>query len=723
MPASASPPTCRSSTRTSTTATTRGSRCRRRTPIAILRKAGVKRALVSSSGDDGTQRLLAEAPDLIVPSLRPYRSRGEIGDLGARRDRGPVPRGAAARSTATSRSASSTSTAPTPTCRCRGAWSSSRSKHEPGAARALRRRRHRAAVPAVPARRASCGRTRASSGPAKVREMLRKHTNLWCDLAFRSDHGVGGKVRAGVARAVPRVPRPLHGRHRHLHARALALHRRARALVARLARRPAAGRGRAHRLEERRGVSSRACGPAKKARSDGSRARWPVVAAARRLRALAAQAATAPAGLRLRAPSRALPGRLPHRSGRASTSASTSRVDAVVCAKPGAAADRAARRRADARAPARHELPPDVSTAGRRALSRRGPAVPHAGRWEFVFDVGAPAAPSALTARRSSCDDAARGRSSRRSRRSRSAAAETRRASTRVESRRILRARAVAAAGAARSVATASPATPDAIALGERLFFDPRLSANGAVACASCHRPGARVDRRPRAAAGLGALDRNTPRLLERRPQRWFGWDGADDNLWARGCGRCSTRARWAASARAVARGRARRPGARVPLPSGVRRAPARDDERVLVDVAKALAAFQETLVIGPHALRRLPRRARARRRARRGALSARGAARAEDLRRRGAVQRLPLRPGFTNGEFHDIGIPFFVGPGRVDAGRHDGISACAASRSTCSARYNDDASRRQRRPGRATSTPSTATSASSRCRRCATSR
>ena len=27
--------------------------------------------------------------------------------------------------------------------------------------------------------------------PEKVREMLRKHKNLWADLAFRSDHGVG----------------------------------------------------------------------------------------------------------------------------------------------------------------------------------------------------------------------------------------------------------------------------------------------------------------------------------------------------------------------------------------------------------------------------------------------------------------------------------------------------------------------------------------------------
>jgi len=30
----------------------------------------------------------------------------------------------------------------------------------------------------------------------KVREMLRKHKNLWCDLAFRNDHASGGKLDA-----------------------------------------------------------------------------------------------------------------------------------------------------------------------------------------------------------------------------------------------------------------------------------------------------------------------------------------------------------------------------------------------------------------------------------------------------------------------------------------------------------------------------------------------
>ncbi|WP_170604242.1 amidohydrolase [Ruegeria arenilitoris] len=44
----------------------------------ILRDAGVRKALVSSSDDNGTQLLAAAAPDIVVPALRPYRRRGEI---------------------------------------------------------------------------------------------------------------------------------------------------------------------------------------------------------------------------------------------------------------------------------------------------------------------------------------------------------------------------------------------------------------------------------------------------------------------------------------------------------------------------------------------------------------------------------------------------------------------------------------------------------------------
>ena len=46
--------------------------------VELLRAAGLKKALVSSSSDEGTQKLYRIAPDLVVPVLRPYRKRGEL---------------------------------------------------------------------------------------------------------------------------------------------------------------------------------------------------------------------------------------------------------------------------------------------------------------------------------------------------------------------------------------------------------------------------------------------------------------------------------------------------------------------------------------------------------------------------------------------------------------------------------------------------------------------
>jgi hypothetical protein len=46
--------------------------------LAVLKEAGLKKAFVSSSSDEGTQKLYALDKELIVPVLRPYRRRGEI---------------------------------------------------------------------------------------------------------------------------------------------------------------------------------------------------------------------------------------------------------------------------------------------------------------------------------------------------------------------------------------------------------------------------------------------------------------------------------------------------------------------------------------------------------------------------------------------------------------------------------------------------------------------
>jgi cytochrome c peroxidase len=73
-----------------------------------------------------------------------------------------------------------------------------------------------------------------------------------------------------------------------------------------------------------------------------------------------------------------------------------------------------------------------------------------------------------------------------------------------------------------------NPQTPEKIALGEKLFFDGRLSANGSVACASCHDPRrAFTDGRP-VSVGIGNRlgQRNAPTILNALYNKTQFWDG-----------------------------------------------------------------------------------------------------------------------------------------------------------------------------------------------------
>src|SRR5260370_31064499 len=65
---------------------------------------------------------------------------------------------------------------------------------------------------------------------------------------------------------------------------------------------------------------------------------------------------------------------------------------------------------------------------------------------------------------------------------------------------------------------------PAAIALGQRLFFEPRLSGTGSVLCATCHVPYRGFQDGRARAFGLEETGRNTPTLLHLRfyrPHRW----------------------------------------------------------------------------------------------------------------------------------------------------------------------------------------------------------
>lgn len=78
-----------------------------------------------------------------------------------------------------------------------------------------------------------------------------------------------------------------------------------------------------------------------------------------------------------------------------------------------------------------------------------------------------------------------------------------------------------------------NPSTKEGILLGKTLFFDPVLSADQTVSCASCHQPQKGfADGRP-VAIGIGGQKgrRHTPALLNAGLRQRFFWDGRSPGL------------------------------------------------------------------------------------------------------------------------------------------------------------------------------------------------
>jgi cytochrome c peroxidase len=229
-----------------------------------------------------------------------------------------------------------------------------------------------------------------------------------------------------------------------------------------------------------------------------------------------------------------------------------------------------------------------------------------------------------------------------------------------------------------------------AIALGQQLFFDASLSTDQLMACASCHPPGLAFADGLKRSVGREVLDRNTPSLWNSVHARWQGWDGAADSLWSQAIRPLLDSREMAGSAQHVAKAIASKPDLLCRYQQVFKHPPQNDPETTLVNAAKALGAFTATLVSGTTAFDRF-----------RDALAAgqlRQAARYPMAAQRGLrtfigkgqCNLCHLGPLFSNGEFADIGMPFFIRPGVVDAGRHGGIVALQASPYNLLGRWRD---------------------------------
>lgn len=257
--------------------------------------------------------------------------------------------------------------------------------------------------------------------------------------------------------------------------------------------------------------------------------------------------------------------------------------------------------------------------------------------------------------------------------------------------------------------------SPRAAALGHRLFFDARFSANGAVACATCHDPSRQLQDGTPFGHGVGTTGRRTMPVASTAAGPWRFWDGRKDSQWSQALGpwesaveHGGTRAQYA---RLIARHyRAQYESVFGPLPDlhGVpdRAGPvadpvaarawndlpagARDDvNRVFANMGKAVAAYERRLAYGPgrvdHYLAEVARTGTAPERI----LSPDEEAGLRLFIGKGNCATCHTGPLLSDGEFHNVGVPAAAGHA-PDSGRVAGVGQVLADEFNCRSPYSD---------------------------------
>ncbi len=210
----------------------------------------------------------------------------------------------------------------------------------------------------------------------------------------------------------------------------------------------------------------------------------------------------------------------------------------------------------------------------------------------------------------------------------------------------------------------------EAIELGERLFFDERLSPAGKFSCGTCHVPERNwTDNRTRGAA-IAEVDRNTPTLMNLRLAPRFGWDGAADTLWRQSLRPILDARELGATPRHVAellrrdeQLACRYRKAFGALPS------ATDDQAVLTDVAKALAALVETFETPPTPFDRFRNALAGGERITPWIYSEPALRGAKIFVGKGNCSTCHSGPNFSSGELRDNGFSRLAAAGRTDPG------------------------------------------------------
>lgn len=254
----------------------------------------------------------------------------------------------------------------------------------------------------------------------------------------------------------------------------------------------------------------------------------------------------------------------------------------------------------------------------------------------------------------------------------------------------------------------------EAARLGKALFFDKRLSRNGAVSCASCHDPSRGFqDDRP-VGVGVGTGRRRSMPVVDAVQSPWLFWDGRKDSLWSQALGPLEDPAEHGGTRAGYVRMLAthyadayRRVFGALPDPGSVpseaspvgtdaQRAAweqldsgqRRDINRAYANMGKAIAAFERTL---RHAPSRFDRYAQGldESSAPDGVLTAQEVAGLRVFIGRGQCVSCHSGPLMTDFSFHNTGVPAVAGM-PADRGRGEALARAKTDEFNCLGAFSD---------------------------------
>jgi cytochrome c peroxidase len=236
---------------------------------------------------------------------------------------------------------------------------------------------------------------------------------------------------------------------------------------------------------------------------------------------------------------------------------------------------------------------------------------------------------------------------------------------------------------------------PRAAGLGRKLFFDPRLSANGQVSCATCHIPEKDFQDGTPLAKGVGVTNRRTMPVAGMAHSPFLFWDGRKDSLWAQALGPLESpvehggsREQYAALIAAHYRSDYEAIFGTMPALSTRDAATA-----VFVNLGKAIAAYERTIDYGPSRFDRYADRLQDTGRAPHGVLSADEVAGLRLFIGKASCTNCHNGPLLTNSEFHNTGVPARAGL-PADSGRLAGADAVLRDEFNCRSRWSDNRSK-----------------------------